>query len=112
MIGTIECANKSGSSVRRVSLCTPVATVAIEKATATVAQNVNSIRLFCSSGDRLDDWMCRSQTEESLKESNAVLPNITATTPTRPARAGTRARLAIGLMTTSPPEVSLDHTDR
>ena len=57
-------------------------------------------------------WTNWIQMVESLNESNAVLPNSTETTPTRPGRTSTVSRFASGLRTTSRPGPSDPSTAR
>ena len=85
--------------------------VATANETPTTRQKPSSAALFTSSVFRLVDWMNRSHTVESLKLSNAVLPNSTDTVATRPGTGGVASRLASGLRSTSVPSSRRPNTD-
>ena len=92
---------------------TPVAIVASENVTPTTAQNTSRASEVQQHVEvSVEDWVNRSHSVESLKLSNAVLPNSTATTPTRPGRARTPSRLPSGLRSTSVPSAVRPNTDR
>ena len=112
MIGTTECANRFGSERRVMPSLTPVAIVATEKVTPTTSTK-NSRAARSSHVELTDeDWVNLSHSVESLKLSNAVLPNSTATTPTRPGSARTPSRFPSGLRSTSVPSAVRPNTDR
>ena len=116
MIGTIECANRFGRSARRTSGPVPVSTQPSQKTRPTPTQNASRPRFISRfsaqsfSATNALPWRNRIQGGESANESNAVLPNSTAPTATRPGRTGTVSRLASGLRTSSRPSRRC-HTD-
>ena len=84
MIGTTECAKRSGSARRGVSLVTPVAIVASVSTSATPAEKHTSAKVSGSTRDADIDCTSLSHGVDSRKESKAVLPKSTPTTATRP----------------------------
>ena len=74
----------------------PVVIVPTAKTSPTPTQKASSPRRLSRSALIVVDWMNCTHGLESLKESKAVLPNSTATTPSSPGLTATVSRLASG----------------